>query len=90
MLVFINVDLLCKNFRFFGRIYDNFMFIYRLSATICPKNLILVMKLLFQGIYYFDLLDFEKNVLFIFRGGFRDGWDFFVGDNSIDNGSRDS
>ena len=45
------------------------MFIYRLSATYLYKNPILVIKLLFNEIYHFDILA----VL------------FFVGDNSIDN-----
>ena len=54
------------------------MFIYRISATICPKNLILVIKLLFEEIDHFDLLDFKKNLSFIFCGGFCGSWDCFL------------
>ena len=38
---------------------------------------------------HFGFLDFKKKLCFIFLGGFREGWDFFVNDNSIDNGFRD-
>ena len=50
MMVFINVDLVCINFRGkeeSSRSYDNFMFNYRLSATYLSKNPILVINLLF-------------------------------------------
>ena len=58
--------------------YDHFMLIYRLLATTCPKNPILVITMLFDEIDYFDPVDPEKKyVSYIYLGGFRDGWDCF-------------
>ena len=55
MLDFINVDLVCKMFRFF---FEEVMIILCLfigyQPQVSPKILILVIKLLFQYIDHFD------------------------------------
>ena len=68
MLVFIDVDLVCENFRIL--FFEEVMIILWLTAKKFPKNLILVFKLLFLEIDHFDLLDSKNNyVAFIFLVG---------------------
>ena len=68
-MVFINLDLVCINFRVGGIIIEEFM------ITLClfigyepqssPKNLILVQKVPLSEIDHFDLLDFLKKTYYI-------------------------
>ena len=60
MLVFINVDLVCIIFReknIFEEVMITLCLFIGYQPHICPKNSILVIKLLFLEIDHFDLLD---------------------------------
>ena len=68
MLVFINLDLVCTNFRKninFEEVMITLCLFIGYQPHICPKNLILVQKVSFLEIDHFDLLDFSKKSYYI-------------------------
>ena len=60
MLVFINVDLVCKNFRkiiIFEEVMVNLCLFRGYQPRLCPKHIILVQKASFLDIDHFALLN---------------------------------